>query len=57
MEAWTPFTSLQIEVSLFRDDTDLGDRKPTSARLVIMQTKESEAGFKMTEIDKLHFFL
>ena len=39
-----------------RDDTELGQRRPTKARLVIVQTKESETGFKVTEIDKLNFF-
>ena len=39
-----------------RDDTDLGERRPTKARLVIMQTKESESGFKITEIEKLNRF-
>ena len=39
-----------------RDDTELGPRRPTSARLVIMQTKEAESGFKMIEIDKLCLF-
>ena len=39
-----------------RDDIESGEQKPTRARLVIIQTKESEAGFKMTEINKLSFF-
>ncbi len=39
-----------------RDDTDVGSRKPSKASLVILQVKEAESGFKMTEIDKLHFF-
>ena len=38
------------------DDTETDNRKPSKARLVILQVKETEAGFKMTEIDKLHFF-
>ena len=39
-----------------RDDTEFDQRKPTKARLLIMQTKESETGFKMTEINKLLIF-
>ena len=39
-----------------RDDTEIGNRKPSIAHLVILQVKETGAGFKMTEIDKLHFF-
>ena len=39
-----------------RDDTEVGNRKPSIAHLVILQVKETGAGFKMTEIDKLHFF-
>ena len=29
-----------------RDDTELGNRQPTKARLLIVQTKDSETGFQ-----------
>lgn len=39
-----------------RDDVELGQTKPTMARLVIMQAKEARAGFGVMEINKLDLF-
>ena len=39
-----------------RDDSDADNKKPSRARLVVLQAKESQSGFSMNEINKLSFF-